>query len=112
MDKKITSKWAFADNPREKGKINYQVYLDLMDKYRVWSGGVKKYVGKGQYEPIDQDKYDVIYECVGTGYGTKRYRINKNAPRLTKDELALICDGGNLCFGYRSSGNEITVYTD
>lgn len=112
MDKEITPKWAFTELVEKNKKNNYDIYLDLKDKYKIWSSGIKKYVGKGQYEPIDQDKYDVIYECVGTGYGTKRYRIHKNAPRLTKDELALICDGGNLCFGYRSSGNEITVYTD
>ena len=112
MDKIITSGWAMKEDPQEKGKTNYEAYLELREKYKIWSSGLKKYVGKGQYEPIDQDKYDVIYECVGTGYANKRYRVYKNAPNLAKDELALICDGGNLCFGYCSMGNEITVYTD
>lgn len=26
--------------------------------------------------------------------------------------IALLCDGGNLCFGYRVEGNTICVYTD
>ena len=113
MDRIVTSNWAFTDNQKEKGKMNYEIYLDLMDKYKVWSGGIKKYIGKGNYESIDQDKYDVIYECTGTGYGHKNYKIYKNAPHLSTDELALICDGGNLCFGYRAeNNNRIVVHTD
>ena len=27
-------------------------------------------------------------------------------------EIALLCDSGNLCFGYRVEGNTICVYTD
>lgn len=38
--------------------------------------------------------------------------VLKNAPNLTDREIALLCDGGNLCFGYRVEGNTICVYTD
>ena len=112
MSYKITPKWAMKKNSRELGKHNYRVYEELKEKYKIWGSGLEKYVGKGEYEPIDQDKFDVIYKCIGTGYGHKTYKICKNAPELSKDALALICDQGNLCFGYSSVGNEITIYTD
>jgi len=41
------------------------------------------------------------------------YTVYKNAPKLSDDELALLCDSGNLCFGYKKSGvNEFYVYED
>lgn len=66
----------------------------------------------GEYIPIDKNAYDVIVKCCGTGYAHKNYEVIKNAPRLSDDDIALICDNGNLCFGYRGSGRYITVHTD
>lgn len=46
----------------------------------------------------------------------ERYKILKvsdidhKAP--TRDELALICDGGNLCFGYRGDKKFLSVSED
>lgn len=46
----------------------------------------------------------------GTGYN--EYTVINNPKGLSEDELALICDSGNVPFGYRASGNIIRIYTD
>lgn len=55
-----------------------------------------------------------IVKPVGVGYAHADYRIVNNPPHLhlTNEEIALFCDGGNLCFGFGSRGNCISVYTD
>lgn len=40
------------------------------------------------------------------------WEVIKNTAGLTPDELALICDKGNLCFGYFMHKNSITICTD
>lgn len=67
---------------------------------------------KQAYADKASEEYDIIIECVGTGYGHKKYRVAKNAPGLSAEDLAIICDQGNLCFGYRTEGKIICVHTD
>lgn len=55
------------------------------------------------------DDYDIVLESTA-GYGHTKYRIVKNNTKLSTDELALICDQGNLCFGYRREGQYICVH--
>ena len=50
----------------------------------------------------EQGIVDVVYGRVGGSYGNSLYEIYKNTPNLSKTELALICDNGNLCFGHSS----------
>jgi hypothetical protein len=57
---------------------------------------------------------------ISTGYAHTDYEVHENNENLSYDDLALICDRGNLCFGYRISkgggtnrvGAIITVHTD
>lgn len=58
------------------------------------------------------EKYDVVIEYAGTGYAHTKYRVLKNEPGLSTLDLAIICDDGNLCFGYRTEGSIICVHTD
>lgn len=58
------------------------------------------------------EEYDVVVEPAGVGYGHTKYRVLHNAPGLSAEDLAIICDRGNLCFGYRKEGGYIVVYTD
>lgn len=57
-------------------------------------------------------KFDIVIEYIGTGYAHKKYRVLKNEPNISTQDLAVICDDGNLCFGYRVEGEVICVYTD
>lgn len=45
-------------------------------------------------------------------YGRRVFHIKANPEHLSFAEMALICDGGNLCFGYSVEGNTINIYTD
>ena len=86
LEKRIYSPWAFTENEREKAKINYEIYKEIKDKAKV--------------------------KWLGSGYGHKKYEVVSNPHNLSREELALICDGGNLCFGYRTDGDLIVIHTD
>lgn len=105
MERRIYNSWAFTENEREKGKINYQIYKeDLESKAKeFWANN----------QPTEDDKKNfVCYECIGHGYGHTKYQILSNPHNFSQLELALICDGGNLCFGYRVEGGLIVIHTD
>lgn len=72
MTDKIYSTWAFTANELEKRDINYKIYQQLCEKYKI-----------------------------------KRVRR-----RSISDEQALICDEGNLCYGYGIRNDKIVIYTD
>jgi hypothetical protein len=105
MERKIYSPWAFTENESEKCKINHQIYtVDLKAKAKVFWGNKK---------PTEEDlKNFMCYEGAGSGYGHTKYRILSNPHKLTHLEQALICDSGNLCFGYRIENGLIVIYTD
>lgn len=58
------------------------------------------------------DEYDVVVERSRSIYAGVEYTVIRNKPGLSTKDLAIICDKGNLCFGYRACGSTITVYTD
>lgn len=54
----------------------------------------------------------MLYMTTIQAMETKTYFITKNKPKLTTFELALICDDGNLCFGFDVTASGIKIYTD
>ena len=89
VEKKVYDGWAFSENEDEKEKINAQIYRELCDKYKI---------SRSSYN-CNFDDYDLVFYRE-PGYNHAEYHIEKNTTDLTNDEIALICDGGNLCFGY------------
>lgn len=79
----------------------YERYRQLTSQYRICHGG--------EYNP---DDFDVIVEPAGFGYAHTIYKIVKNAPRLDMTDLAIICDEGNVCFGFKAEYDIIKIYTD
>ena len=67
---------------------------------------------KQQYINKALEAYDIAIEHIGQGYAHAEYRVVKNEPGLSTEDLAIICDNGNLCFGYRTEGPIIYVYID
>ena len=87
----------------EERKNNGEIYKELIKKYKVYQGITKD---------INFDDYDLVYEWEA-GYNHAEYSIKKNKTNLTSDELALIFDGGNLCFGYiKQSDTYYYVFED
>ena len=54
---------------------------------------------------------DIVYSRKAC-YAHGEYKIYKCPNEVSVDELALICDGGNLCFGYRGDKKFISVSED
>lgn len=77
----------------------YDRYKELRELYSI------------SWDPEDTNA-DIIVQNIGTGYAHKKYRVLKNRPGLDSKDLAIICDRGNLCFGYRDEAGIICIYTD
>lgn len=92
VERKIYNGYAFSKNEAEKAKVNYEIHKELLEKYKVYRNDL-------YFNPeVDVDKYEVV---IGRqpDYKHAKYNIIKNEPELSLNELLLICDGGNLCFG-------------
>lgn len=100
LQKKIYSSWAFTENEFEKGNINCEIYEELCKKYKI-----------SRCEVENPDDYDIVLDRT-PGYNHSTYRVIKNTTNLSQLELALICDSGNLCFGYRMKGSLFYIFED
>lgn len=102
---KVYVEWAFKENEQEKAKVNRETYKEINEKWRI-----NRHEDFNQSE-INEEDFDLIIERTA-GYNHATYRIIKNETDLTQDEIALVCDGGNLCFGYTMKGSIFYVFED
>ena len=100
MSRKIIYGYGISQEQRE---INNKIYNELYPMF--------KYAKNNNYSNEDLSKY-VVFSGLGYGYANHSYRIHSNPINLSDDEIALVLDGGNLCFGYRRNGDVFTIYTD
>lgn len=81
--------------------MNQKRFNELKKRYKIsWNAGVPEHA------------FDVIVYLCGRGYANAQYRVIKNGPGLSDEDLAIICDRGNLPFGFRRQGDIIVVYLD
>ena len=103
LERKVYDGWAFTENENEKGKINIEIYQELCSKYKVLKVGRgafgKRYESFSTPTSEELENNDFVY-ARRVGYASSEYKIYKCPNELTLDEIALICDDGNLCFGY------------
>lgn len=98
----------------------YERYKELCDTYKIKYGTYGLVPNADKLSLIESrdafeaalKEYDVVVDRVGGGYAHTKYRVIRNAPGLSSKDLAIICDYGNLCFGYRVEGSIICIYTD
>lgn len=105
IERKIYNGYAFTENEREKAKINYEIYKELKGKYKI--------LGMCAH-PSDEEieENDIVYTRKA-GYAHAEYKVWKCPKWITVNELLLIFDGGNLCFGgYRQSDNSYIINED
>ena len=100
MSRKIIYGYGISQEQRE---INNKIYNELYPLF--------KYAKNNDYSNEDLYKY-VVFSGLGYGYANHSYRIHSNPYNLSDDEIALVLDGGNLCFGYRRNGDIFTIYID
>lgn len=109
LEKRVYSAWAFTENANEKAQINIKIYRELKPKVKICHKNY--FTHRLEITPHDLEQYCcIVYD--GSGYAHQRYCVLSNPHNLTLDELALVADGGCLCFGYRGDDRELIIYTD
>lgn len=108
MEKQVYSSYAFKENEREMMAINQEIYSELKEKYKILKVSDVDHKSPTAYELNDND---IVYSRKAC-YGHGEYRIYKCPEEVTLNELALICDGGNLCFGYSGSKYKLLIFED
>ena len=112
IERKTYPKWAFSENEKEKAQINREIYKELCSKYRIsdyptaYNAAEKK-----AFAYQFPDDYDIILDRT-PGFHHSTYAVVKNNTNLSRDEIALICDKGNLCFGYSMKGSQYYIFED
>ena len=87
-----------------------RTYKELNETYKIARS--RTIYENGKFIDINKDDYDVIVELEKTLYARKCYRIIKNTPGLSVNELAVICDRGNPPFGFSAGYKTIDIFTD
>lgn len=108
MNKVVYNGWAFTENESEKGKINREIYKELQDKYKILKINDWKHESPTEEE---LEKNDIVYSREAC-YKHGEYKIYKCPEEVTLNELCLICDEGNLCFGGRGNKKFINISED
>lgn len=104
-DSVFFSEWAAAPNGHEFFKHNLDVLKTYVGRYiKANPGGVGLV--------CDDNPNLMVYHEGQSNFSTETYIIDQNPEHLTVDELALIADNGNLCFGFRGDINRVIIYTD
>lgn len=100
---KIYKNWAFTENEREKAESNMNAYNELKEKYKILMISISKY-GSEYRKPTEEElaNNDIVISRRAC-YKHGEYIVYKRPVELTDDEIVLICDRGNLCFGYTTS---------
>lgn len=95
--------------------LHYNRYKELCNKYKisdtahVWDTMLKTF---RPFTDEELTQFDVIVTHVKSHYGRDEYKIIKNKPKLSSKDLAIICDKGNLAFGYTGDQKRLSVYTE
>ena len=114
IEKRIYNGWAYTENEKEKSEINREIYKELKEKYKIlrlcdWDWPFK--YPTPTEEELEQN--DIVYSKK-TCYSCGEYILYKAPENITDNELLLIFDEGNLCFGgrHRNYSPYYYVYED
>lgn len=102
LEKRVYSPWAFTENEDEKRTSNYELYKEIKDKARVLGESTGYAHFTSIVIPTDKEYFKWL-EDDSIHHSDERSEL--------LDELALIADRGNLCFGYQYLG-KLTSYTN
>lgn len=108
IERVVYNGWAFTRNESEKGKINREIYKELQEKYKILKTSD---IDHKQPSEEQLNNNDIVYSRKAC-YLHGEYRIYKCPDEVTFNELSLICDQGNLCFGSSGNKNFINISED
>ena len=108
IERIVYNGWASTENESEKGKINREIYKELQGKYKIL-----KISDVAHKRPTEEEleNNDIVYSRKAC-YGHGEYKIYKCPKEVSLNELYLICDKGNLCFGGRGNKSFINISED
>lgn len=93
---KFYSEWAFVKD-----------YEDIIEQNKDVCFLLKKSSVNGNHQTPP-----LMYDKISYGPAHTTYKVVSKPDWMTMDEVALVIDNGNLCFGYYVNGNTIDIYTD
>ena len=88
---------------------NYKRYEHLKQQYRICTPGMSYFIANRKKLVTE---YDVIITHEYNTVGKNVYSVQLNKPQLDAEDLLIIADDGNLCFGGSKAGSMLYVYTD
>lgn len=101
VEKRIYNGYAFSGNEKAKRDINLEIYQELTKKYKI--------LYKNQYKQYTSEElitYDLIFTRTAC-YLHSIYTVLKKPENITDEELLLVFDHGNLCFGGRKISEDV-----
>lgn len=99
----VYAPWAFQENEGEKRDANRRLFGQLSERLGIdRTQAPWRAVGGG----------GLRFEELAPTYAERHFRVTEKPDWMTWAEVALVCDHGNLCFGFHLRGNVIDVYTD
>lgn len=101
LEEKIYVNWAFTDRAPEKAKINLNILEKLKQNLHI----------SYNYKNKDNPDFDLVLSTSGQS-GCTKYDVYRNSKNLSADEIALIVDDGNLCFGYSGTECQGRIWID
>lgn len=102
------SEWAFSDMERSAPKLNREV----LDEYRKALSYRVIYGDNFEHKRPEFTGDDELILRESICFGRNVYEVIEKPEWMTMAEVALVADTGNLCFGFASNSNSVTVYTD
>lgn len=102
VENKVYNGWGTI----EAGQSNYETRNELKRKYKILC------CDNRQPTKEELENNDIVYVYLGGNYYHIEYKVIKRPIDLTNDEIALIMDGGFLCYGYATDNNIFYIYQD
>lgn len=116
---KVYNAYAFEEDENKKRDTNRNSFKKIIQCYKIGYGeenGLAEYfVFEGDGLETKECKFnelDVAFKHLPPTYNEIHAQVIVNKPRFNNDELLLLFDRGNLCFGGTVSNNVLTVFTD
>lgn len=100
------SDWAFASDANKMYKANMEALAEYDGRY------CSPNAGESLAECAKRNPDKLVYGIGVHGYGKNGYVVESNPENFSTEEIALIVDHGNLCFGFSGSPHRINIYTD
>lgn len=103
------SEWAFSPIQEEANGVNLKALAEYKGRYIHAHFPMTEEEMRAKAE---ENPGKLVYFESSPSYSRRHYHVISNPENLSGPEIALIVDGGNLCFGFHAVGADIDIYSD